>query len=576
MLSLSTWTLLAALGAGGETVLLDFTAQWCGPCRSMAPAIQRLQAEGYPVRQIDIDQHPQLAAQYGVQSVPCFVMLADGREVDRVVGATSYGRLSQMIRAARPRGEPAGAGSAIRGQSPDRVPFGGRLRQMVGGLRGDASKPNQPATPPPPAIESPSLPTSSAPGYEAGPEPPEALREYAQPAAEAAPAAQDIPAMAASFGGAPQQGQVGQAPQPLAMSQPGSAAASGGSPEERAMAASVRLKIDDGQFFSYATGTIIAVQPDGEALILTCGHVFRDSQGRGAIAVELFGPQRQGPMPGRLVAYDLNRDLGIVSIRLSGTADPVQLAGAEAFVRENMRTFSIGCDRGAEPTIREGRITGVNRYLGTPNLEASGRPVVGRSGGGLFDAAGSLIGVCRAADSEADEGVYVSYQAIRDQLQEWRLGDILRTSPEAPLAQQPVTPIEPARSEQPLAAGASSLAADQPADFDYTTPPAGYAARNGVASPAAAGASLQSPLYIVRSRSGGASDVMLLEQPSAAFLEQLAQEQTVPVGDAAPVRQAVRAALEQGRLTQRGDGPVVRGQSPLQQNAVYRGGAMAP
>src|SRR5690606_11810292 len=122
MLNVSAWTLLAVLGAGGETTLLDFTAPWCGPCRAMEPVIQRLQAEGYPVRKVDIDQHPQLAAQYGVTSVPCFVMLSDGREVDRVVGAVGYDRLASMITAARvPIGSAAAGTPEIRGQSPDRT-----------------------------------------------------------------------------------------------------------------------------------------------------------------------------------------------------------------------------------------------------------------------------------------------------------------------------------------------------------------------------------------------------------------------------------------------------------------------
>ena len=84
-----------------EPTLVDFWADWCGPCRSMDPTIRRLVADGYPVRKIDIDQQRQLASQYGVTAVPCFVMLANGRVVDRVEGVSSYDRLVQMLNKAR-------------------------------------------------------------------------------------------------------------------------------------------------------------------------------------------------------------------------------------------------------------------------------------------------------------------------------------------------------------------------------------------------------------------------------------------------------------------------------------------
>ena len=57
---------LAAPAAAEETVLLDFTASWCGPCRQMLPVVDRLAAEGVPVRKVDIDQEPQLAQRFGM------------------------------------------------------------------------------------------------------------------------------------------------------------------------------------------------------------------------------------------------------------------------------------------------------------------------------------------------------------------------------------------------------------------------------------------------------------------------------------------------------------------------------
>jgi hypothetical protein len=316
----------------------------------------------------------------------------------------------------------------------------------------------------------------------------------------------------------------------------------------------VRLKIDDGQFFSYATGTVIGLRPGGEALVLTCGHVFRDSQGRGAITVERFGGQASGPVPGRLLSYDLEDDLGLVSVPAAAGLAPAPVAPRDAYVRDGQRVFSVGCDRGAEPSLREGRVAGVNRYLGTPNLVATGRPVVGRSGGGLFDEEGRLLGVCRAGDVQVEEGVYVSYQAVHPQLLEWGAGDALQAAPAAGNALAQEAP--PAASPPPREATAIAGGADRPADFDYTQVSLeGYAA--GAPSPVAASpspaASLAEAVFIVQAGSDGQGSVMLVERPSRALLEQLAQETKVPVSADLHLPPVLRTAAEAA-------GPLVRGQ----------------
>ena len=54
----------------------------------MMPTVESLQQAGYPIRRVDTTREPELAAQFHVDRVPCFVMLSDGNEVDRVLGAT--------------------------------------------------------------------------------------------------------------------------------------------------------------------------------------------------------------------------------------------------------------------------------------------------------------------------------------------------------------------------------------------------------------------------------------------------------------------------------------------------------
>ena len=82
-----------------DAVLLDFYADWCGPCQSMAPTVESLARAGYAVRRINIDQQPDLARQYDVSAIPCFVVVQEGREIDRVTGMTTIERLKVKLSA---------------------------------------------------------------------------------------------------------------------------------------------------------------------------------------------------------------------------------------------------------------------------------------------------------------------------------------------------------------------------------------------------------------------------------------------------------------------------------------------
>ena len=80
MVSLHAFASLLRATGRNDTVLLDFTADWCGPCRLMQPTIQRLRDAGYPVRQVNVDREPDLTRQFRVGPIPCFVFVRDGRE----------------------------------------------------------------------------------------------------------------------------------------------------------------------------------------------------------------------------------------------------------------------------------------------------------------------------------------------------------------------------------------------------------------------------------------------------------------------------------------------------------------
>ncbi len=76
--------------------VLFFNASWCGPCRQMKPIVQRMKRQGYRMRDVDVDQHRDLAQEYGVSAVPTFVFLENGSEVNRFTGRTSPERLRKL------------------------------------------------------------------------------------------------------------------------------------------------------------------------------------------------------------------------------------------------------------------------------------------------------------------------------------------------------------------------------------------------------------------------------------------------------------------------------------------------
>ena len=84
-------------------VLVDFWAPWCGPCRMVEPVLSQLAAEragALKVVKVNVDENPALASRFQAMSIPLLVMMREGREVDRIVGAAPKSQIEQHLNAA--------------------------------------------------------------------------------------------------------------------------------------------------------------------------------------------------------------------------------------------------------------------------------------------------------------------------------------------------------------------------------------------------------------------------------------------------------------------------------------------
>lgn len=493
-----------------QVVLLDFWLSTCGPCRQMDPIVAQLKQQGYPIRKVDGNREPQIAQRFRVESYPTFILLVNGKEAQRIVGkASSQQLMALMNRYAAPQQ------SQQQAQRQQRQPARGVPTTFAAG---------------PPASSRP-VGGAFQVGSDLGP----------------AQAARNLPPEITPPYGNP----------PTRSAQPTAAQTTQGPAPQDLLNATVRIRIEDPQGHAFGTGTIIDAR-EGEALVLTCGHLFKDASGQpmnteGAVSVELFEATSIGlrvidRIPAKVVSFDLNNDVGLLAIRPNRPVATARVAGSPAAFSPGMPVWSAGCDLGANPTVRSSQAINLFRNSNAPHVSSTGAPIQGRSGGGLFNATGEVVGVCFGADEKKNEGLYVDLTSIHAELDKIDMTALYRNSRQAPpqtLAAAPASPPAPETNAgmTPVASpaivrGQDSFGAPTGSVRGFDSP----APRTSVPSVAAVGNSLSGMsatekatleeisrrasdsevVCIVRPKTpGGKSEVITVDSVSPAFVQAL-------------------------------------------------------
>jgi thiol-disulfide isomerase/thioredoxin len=357
LLALFTATNPSSDGGPTEATLLDFHADWCGPCQQMRPAVDKLSRQGYPVRKINIDQSPDLARRYGVDAVPTFIVVdGSGRVLGRTSGLQPAGELERFYLAARAKAdaaadddEPARPARPVRrtGRQPD-----------PDADAGDRDPSDQPAPSPP-----------------VNPHPIETVVRIKV-----------------------------QGPHSTGF---GSGTIIYSSPEESLILTCAHIFKLEGRRQQVPPSEF----PHQIIIDLFDGRLERLPKGPAKVHyVESF--------QGRAIDYDFNTDVGLIRIRPGRQLPASRVVPTYWQPQRPMMMLTMGCSEGEDATawhtvILNPRMKGF--LQGQPDYEAiecEHAPKQGRSGGGLFTTDGYIAGVCNFAEPQGNHGLYATPRSI--------------------------------------------------------------------------------------------------------------------------------------------------------------------
>lgn len=376
-------------------VLLDFSATWCGPCQQVAPIVEQMERQGLPVRKVDVDQERQLANQFRVSGIPCFVLIVDGKEVQRVSGyqseQTLRGMVSRIPLKNTAQMNPAPNSESNRREQPRSGDNRTQPPQFPGHVTPQEEKERQTL------VQNEQKEKDSKRGFGI---------PFVGKSKNKSTGDKEIQARAKT-----EDLKLPKLERPSPMS------------------SSTRICVTNRKNGSnLGSGTIISSEI-GQTYVLTCGHVFRDFDPETSIIeVDFFIDRKERPVTfvGKLAKSDLKADVGLIAIPTDTPLPVSRVAGTGFQLQARDSVMSIGCGGGEVPSEQELAVTRINRYSGPHNIECTGVPEQGRSGGGLFTPDGTLIGVCTAADKQDQRGIYAGYQAIQRLLDQANLSHLYR------------------------------------------------------------------------------------------------------------------------------------------------------